>query len=490
MKNTFYSGLTRRRLVPALAALGLLLAVATACSKFLDVTPQGQPTSAQFFQSQTDATQAVNSCYGKLREWNLTAFNWLSITTLTSDDAEKGSVAGDAEFLNDFTFFRITPTAGAVEGYWAGQYQLILLCNQVIQNVPTIGSMDATLKTRYVAEAQFLRALGYFNLVRAFGGVPLQTNVPTGDDLNLARASQDEVYAFIVSDLNAAAAALPPSYPGTDIGRATKGAALALLSKVKLYQKNYIDALAASDQVLALNYSLAPDFYEMFRIRGENGPESIFEVQCTTLAGNCDASNSQWAECQMVRPQFGWGFFNPTTDLENAFEAGDKRKLGTILYKGTTTPDGDLIDPNASNPRYNMKAYVPNAAPKTCGYGRDQNIRVLRLGEVLLINAEAANELGQSAKALADVNRVRARAGLAALPGGLSQEALRQAIWKERRVELALEYGDRYFDLVRTGRAATVLKTKGFVAGKNELMPIPLSQITLSGGKLTQNPGY
>jgi hypothetical protein len=149
-----------------------------------------------------------------------------------------------------------------------------------------------------------------------------------------------------------------------------------------------------------------------------------------------------------------------------------------------------VIDPNASNPRYNMKAYVPNSAPKTCGYGRDQNIRVLRLGEVLLLNAEAANELGQSAKALTALNRVRVRAGLAALPSGLSQDGLRQAIWKERRVELALEYGDRYFDLVRTGRAATVLKAKGFVPNKNELMPIPLSQITLSGGKLTQNPGY
>lgn len=489
MKNNLYSGAVQRRLVPVLAAFGLLLAVASACSKFLDVTPQGQPTSAQFFQTQSDATLAVNSCYAKLREWNLAAFNWLSVTTLTSDDAEKGSVPGDADFLNDFTFFRLTATAGPVEGYWAGQYQEINLCNQVIQKVPAI-SMDANLKARYLGEAQFLRALMYFNLVRAFGDVPLHTKAAeTAEELNPVRSPQADVYTLMVSDLTAAAAALPPSYAATDVGRATKGAALALLSKVKLYQKDYAGSLAASDQVIGLGYSLALDFYEMFRIRGENGPESIFEVQCTTLAGNCDASNSQWAECQMVRPQFGWGFFNPTADLVNAFEAGDKRKLGTILERGTTTPDGDAIDPNASNPRYNMKAYVPNAAPKTCGYGRDQNIRVLRLGEVLLLNAEAANELGQTAKALAAVNQVRARAGLAAL-SGLAQDGLRQAIWKERRVELALEYGDRYFDLVRTGRAATVLKAKGFVAGKNELMPIPLSQITLSGGALTQNPGY
>jgi hypothetical protein len=356
--------------------------------------------------------------------------------------------------------------------------------------VPPI-NMDAALKTRYVNEARFLRALAYFNLVRAYGDIPLQTKVAeSAEELNPTRTPKADVYAFIVDDLTSAAAALPASYGATDIGRATKGAALSLLAKAQLYLKNYTASLAASDQVLTLGYSLAPNFYDMFRIRGENGPESIFEVQCTTLAGNCDASNSQWAECQMVRPQFGWGFFNPTADLVNAFEPGDQRKLGTILERGTTTPDGDVIDPNASNPRYNMKAYVPNSAPKTCGYGRDQNIRVLRLGEVLLLNAEAANELGQSAKALTALNRVRVRAGLAALPSGLSQDGLRQAIWKERRVELALEYGDRYFDLVRTGRAATVLKAKGFVPNKNELMPIPLSQITLSGGKLTQNPGY
>jgi len=489
MKLNLYSGPARRSLLPALAALGLTVAMTSSCNKFLDVTPQGQPTSQQFFQTQADALLAVNAMYGKMREWNLTAFNWLSITTLTSDDADKGSVSGDAEFLNNFTFFRLTPTDGPVEGYWTGQYQLINLCNQVIQKVPAI-TMDATAKTRYLGEAQFLRSLAYFNLVRAYGDVPLQVKVAeSGEELNPPRSPKADVYALMVNDLTAAATALPQAYGSADVGRATKGAALALLAKVQLYQKNYAASLAASDQVMALGYSLAPSFYDMFRIRGENGPESIFEVQCTTLPGNCDASNSQWAECQMARPQFGWGFFTPTTDLENAFELGDKRKLGTILYRGATTPDGDVIDANVSNPRYNMKAYVPNSVTKTCGYGRDQNIRVLRLGEVLLLNAEAANELGQTAKALTDVNLVRARAGLSPL-SGLSQDATRQAIWKERRVELALEYGDRFFDLVRQGRAATVLSSKGFKAGKNELMPIPLTQITLSGGVLTQNPGY
>jgi len=488
MKHINLSWLARRG-GPLLAALGLALGTTSSCTKFLEVAPQGQPLTSSFFQNQTDANYAVASCYAKLREYNLVAFNWFSVAVFPSDDVDKGSVPGDGDYLNDYVNFRFTATAGGPEGHWLGQYQQINLCNQVIYNVPNI-SMDANLRARYVAETRFLRALAYFNLVRAFGGVPLHTKpAETPEELNLSRATRDEVYALIISDLTTAATALPAVYGSADIGRATKGAALTLLAKAQLYQKNYAASLAASDQVLTLGYSLVPNFYDMFRIRGENGPESIFEVQCTTLPGNCDASNSYWALSQSARPQFGWGFCTPTADLASAFEPGDQRKQGTILFRGTTTPDGDSISLQNSNERYNMKAYVPNSVTKVCLYGADQNIRILRYAETLLLNAEAANELGQTAKALAAVNQVRARAGLAALAGG-SQDVLRQAIWQERRVELALEYGDRFFDLVRQGRAATVLKSRGFVAGKHEVFPIPLSQIQLSGGKLTQNPGY
>lgn len=488
--NTTLSRLLRRGGVPVLAALALAAGTTSSCTKFLEVAPQGQPLTANFFQNQTDASYAVASCYAKLREYNLVAFNWFSVAVFPSDDVDKGSVPGDGDYLNDYVNFRFTATAGGPEGHWLGQYQQINLCNQVIYNVPNI-NMDTNLRARYVAEVRFLRALAYFNLVRAFGGVPLHTKpAETPEELNPTRATRDEVYAFIISDLTAAAGVLPAAYGTADIGRVTKGAALTLLAKVQLYQKNYAAALAASDQVLTLGYSLVPDFYRMFRLEGENGPESVFEVQCTTLPGNCDASNSYWALSQSARPQFGWGFCTPTADLANAFEPNDKRKAGTILLRGTVTPDGDSISLQNSNERYNMKAYVPNSVTKACLYGADQNIRILRYAETLLLNAEAANELNQTTKALAAVNQVRTRAGLPPLPGGTTQDALRQAIWQERRVELALEYGDRFFDLVRQGRAATVLKNRGFVTGKNEVFPIPLSQIQLSGGKLVQNPGY
>jgi hypothetical protein len=322
--------------------------------------------------------------------------------------------------------------------------------------------------------------------------VPLLSRPPeTPEELNPVRASKEDVYAFIENDLTQAAQVLPATYPSTDVGRATKGAALSLLAKVSLYQRKWAEVVALTDQVQGLGYSLTPDYYQIFRISGENNAESIFEIQAQTLAGNCGASNSQWAEVQGVREQFGWGFSIPTEDLENAFEPGDKRKEATILYRGEVTPEGDIINPTAPNPRYNQKAYVPSTVTRDCGYAKDQNVRILRLADVLLMQAEAANELGQTVKALAALNQVRIRAGLTPVISA-SQEDLRARIWHERRVELALENGDRFFDLVRTGQAPAVFQRlgKNFVAGKNEVFPIPQNQLTLSSGKLTQNTNY
>lgn len=484
----------KRGVLGALCVAGLAGGLSACKESFLDVEPQGQRRDTQFFTNQEEAVQGVNSIYGNLRSWPLVAFAHLAITTLTSDDADKGSVTGDASFLNDYDNFTFTATQGILNDYWGGQYQGINLCNQVLANVPGI-SMDATLKNRLLAEAKFLRAYHYFNLVRAYGRVPLVvkpiTNTSTPEEINPAQNTPEEVYAQIVTDLTEAGTVLPTSYPSADVGRATKGAALGMLAKVRMYQKQWAEALALSDQVIGLGYSLAPNFEQMFRIAGENGPESIFEIQAQTIAGNCDASTSQWAEVQGARPQYGWGFFIPSASLVASFETGDTRREATILYRGETTPQGDVIAANAANPYYNQKAYVPSSVDRSCGYGKDQNVRILRLGEILLINAEAANELGQTTKALTSVNRVRARAGLAPLVAS-NQATLRNQIWQERHVELALENGDRFFDLVRQGRAGTVLRAQGkqFVDGRNEVFAIPQQQITITGGKLTQNPGY
>ncbi|RBL90921.1 RagB/SusD family nutrient uptake outer membrane protein [Chitinophaga flava] len=478
--------------------LPVLLTLTAGCGKsFLDVPPQGQQPAQEFWKSDADATKAVNAMYANLHEWRQVAFAALGVEDLGSDETEKGSDPNDASFFNNFDNFTVTASDGQVADFWKGQYQEINFCNQILDNVPGI-KMDETLKTRYLAEAKFLRAYAHFRLVRAFGDVPLRLKVPkTPEEYDLPRSPKAEVWAAIEKDLTEAAAVLPERYNATDIGRATKGAALAMHAKVAMYQKKWQDVLNYTNQVMALGYTLFPDYEKMFRIPNENCSESIFEIQCQTIIGNKDASNSQYSQIQGVKSQVGggWGFNTPTQALVDAYEPGDPRKNGTILFRGTITAEGDSIKMAGINRRFNYKSYVPFTQYQS-GYneGADQNIRVIRYAEVLLMNAEAANELGNSGQALSSLNAVRARArggDNSILPDVTTtdQTQLRLAIWHERQIELAMER-DRFFDVIRQGRAPQVFGPLGFKAGKNEVFPVPQTEIDISSGKLTQNSGY
>lgn len=485
----------------ALFGIGTLFLITSCKKNFLNVPPQGQQPAEQFWTSEGDATKAVNSIYANLRGWTEVAFAPIAIESLGSDDTETGSDPSDGSvpFMNMYNNFTVTSTQGQLSDFWNGRYQTINLSNQVIDNIPAI-NMDAGLKSRYIAEAKFIRAYEYFRLVRAFGDVPLRLNVPKdASQYNLPRTPKAEVWAAIEKDLTDAAAVLPVSYSGADVGRATKGAALAFRAKAAMYQSKWTDVKTYTDQVIALGiYSLVSDYEKLFRIQNEFSSESIFEINAKYIPGNCDASNSQYSQVQGVRgvARGGWGFNVPTTNLVNAYEPGDPRKDATIIFRGETTPEGDVIPNSVPNPMYNQKSYVPFTDPtnQVCNEGSEQNIRVMRYAEVLLMNAEANNELGNSAAALAALELVRARARAgnnSILPPVTTTDkaALRTAIWNERRVELAMEF-DRYFDVIRQGRAATVFGPMGWKPNKNEVWPIPQSEIDLSAGKLTQNPGY
>ena len=464
-----------------------ILSLFVSCNDdFVDIKPEGVVVAEDFYKTEADAMKATNAIYSFLRSWENSGFPAQFVYGVTGDDVEKGSNPGDASFINAYDNFSFTTSDDGVNGYWTGQWQAVQRANQVITNVPNI-NMDTTLKTRLVAEAKMLRAYFYFNLVRIYGGVPIFDGIQA-DYINQPRNTAAEVYAFIVKDLTEASAILPQSYPAGQEGRVTKGGALGLLSKVYLYMKDYQKAYDVSNQVKGMGYSLDPSFNHLFRPAGEFGTESVFEVNCGCSP---EFGGSQYAEVQGVRNQYGWGFFTPTQALENAFEPGDIRKQFTILREGQTTPEGDLIkkgDPQAGN-TWNYKTYVPSSLNNNaCGYGSIQNIRILRFADILLINAEAANELGNTAVAITNINLVRNRAQLANTTA-TNQSTLRTAIWQERRVELAME-NDRFPDLVRTGQAGTFLGPLGFQTGKNELFPIPLRAITDSKGILTQNPGY
>ena len=490
-----------KKLLGITGLTGLMIAsmlINSGCTDtFLNVPPQGQQKAVQFWISSSDATKAVNAIYDNLRSWPNVAFAPIATESLGSDDTEKGSDPSDATFMNDFDNFTATSTEGQLSDFWGGQYLNINLCNQVLDNVPSI-AMDATLQARYLAEAKFVRAYSYFRLVRAFGGVPLRLTTPKDPSgYNIPRALPADVWAAIEKDLDDAAAVLPQSYTAADVGRATRGAALALHAKVAMYQAKWTDVKTYTDQVMTMGYSLFPVFYQMFRLANNNCSESVFEIQCAQVLGNNQASNSQYSQVQGVRSVTGggWGFNVPTQDLVNAFETGDPRLAATVIFKGTTTLSGDAIPNSVPNPRYNMKSYVPFSL-FVPGYneGCQQHVRVIRYADVLLMNAEANNELGNTTAALASLELVRARARAgnnAILPKvtTTNQVALRTAIWNERRVELAMEF-DRYFDVIRQGRAATVFGPKGWTSNKNEVWPVPQSEIDLSVGILTQNPGY
>lgn len=477
------------------AALGAMLFTASCKKDFLNVPPQAQQPSVNFWQNQEDALKGVNAIYANLRSWNNVAFNAIAIESTGSDEADKGSTPTDATFFNLYDQFTVTSTHGTLQDFWTGQYQNINLCNQVLDNVPNI-NMDATLKARYIAEAKFVRAYSYFRLVRAYGRVPLRLTIPKDNtEYNIPQAERSAVYAQIEKDLTEAAAALPQSYGAADLGRATRGAALGMRAKVAMYQNKWADVLALTNQVIGLGYDLFPDFEKGFRTQNENSVESLFEVQAELLQSNADASNSQYSQVQGVAGVMGWGFNTPSAELAAAFETGDPRRDATILFRGETTPQGDLVPTTVPNERYNQKSYVPfNTRISGFNEGAQQNFRVLRFADVLLMNAEAANELGNPSQALTSLNRVRRRArgnNPDILPDVTTtdQTALRNAIWRERQVELAME-NDRYFDVIRQGRAAQVFGPKGWKPNKNEVWPIPQTEIDLSGGLLTQNPGY
>ncbi len=478
--------------------MAVLMIAAVSCKKsFLNPPVQGALPASQLYTSATGAAQGINAIYALDRDFNHTAFPALAIESMGGDEVQKGSTPGDSSPMGLYHSFTQTGAeTGFDDPFWGGQYASISLCNQAIDSIPKI-NMDASLKARYVAEAKFLRAYSYFRLARAYGDVPLRLHYPkTAADYNIPRTPRAQVYAQVEQDLTDAASVLPTVYSGLDIGRATKGAALALHAKVAMYQAKWPDVLTYTNAVITSGvYSLFPNFEQSFRENNENNSEEIFEIQCPNATSDPDASTSQFSQVQGVAPANGWGFNIPTDALVAAFEPGDPRLNGTILFAGGTSAEGDAIPAGQVDSMYNYKSYVPFSDPILNGNpGAGQDVRVIRYADVLLMNAEANNEQGNSAAALIPLEMVRARArggNNAVLPKVTTTDkaTLQLAIWHERQVELAME-SDRFFDVVRQGRAPALFADRKFKAGKNELQPIPLTEIRLSGGLLKQNPGY
>jgi len=494
----------------------------TACKNYLDVNPQGQITQAQIATDPVAAQNLVTGIYNVFYiggfDPDIDSFQFVIMTDIASDDADKGSSPTDYGDALQIDNLQTPATNGVINNVWNGHYQGIARANQALGQLQT-ATFDATTKNKLIAETRFLRAYFYFNLVRLFGGVPKLDHVPSVTEANSpqlqTRATAADIYAFIISDLDFAVTNLPEK-GATDVGRATKSAAQGLEAKVYLYMKNYQKAYELSQAVITGGkYSLVKDYSLIWRQKsvngdgGNNNSESLFEIQAG-INKDCSAGINLYTVSQGPRAggKYGWsdlgfGFNNPSLSLSNEYEAGDVRKNATIIFINPTTAtnstgtvlfDGFRIPSQDSvqNPRYSYKAYHSRTAEDNCGGNTDRlpkQVRILRYADVLLINAEAAVQLGNTGAAVTDLHLIRARAGLADVVPTLP------TIWHERRVELAMEH-DRFFDLVRQdavqpGRAATAFAAHGKTwSSTRALFPIPQAQIDLSGGKLTQNPGY
>ncbi|HLA54588.1 MAG TPA: RagB/SusD family nutrient uptake outer membrane protein [Flavobacterium sp.] len=478
-----------------LITAGLTAIVASCSDDFLDVRSTESIEGIDEFNNDAGAKSFVTAVYAKFLDWNVSSFSWNGITSIASDDADKGSDPGDTgtdkQALDMLTH---DATSISVLELFEGCYQTVNRANQALLYLPQLNNADPVLRARLTGEVKFLRALTYFNLVRVYGGVPIVDHVPGASqadlDMTLTAKTKQEVYDFIEQDLLAAIDALPEksAYGAADIGRASKGAARGLLAKVYLYQQRWGDVITQCEAITG--YGLTPDYATIWRESQENNIESLFEIQ--GFGGDPSRGVEGYSLTQGGRGTsgWGWGFNIPSLSLVNTYEPGDVRKDATIIFAGETLWDGRVVSSLIANPRYNEKAYASYTMETYNGNDNQtsKNIRVLRYAEVLLMLAEARNEIGGDA--ITPLNQVRNRAGLLNTTAS-GQAALRTAIWHERRVELAFEH-DRYFDLVRTGQAQAAFTADGktFTIGKNELFPFPQRFINEAGGKTAQNPGY
>lgn len=496
----------------------LLLLTWSACNDLLEQAPQGKWTEEDAKGGGFES--AVFDIYAKLRGFHITSGNTaFAIHSFRSEDAEKGSTAADGSaFAAMFDDFDYNSGNGAIGSYWTENYAIIHAANNVIEDIEnSTETSQGSMVNK--GEAHFFRAFAYFNLVRAFGEVPLiDFKISDAREANIPKSTVAEIYQLIDTDLTAATELLPQTWESRYVGRLTWGAARAMHARTFMMRNDWGNMYQASTDVINSGlYNLNTPFNKIFREDGENSSESVFELQCTataSLPGSNDIG-SQFAEVQGVRGtgqwNLGWGWNTPTQILANAFEEGDPRKDETLLYFYKSEAEANAPGAKANEPWgekpiassqvvnafYNKKAYTdPTWRARYTNGGYWVNIRMIRFADVVLMAAESANELGNTSAALNYLEMVRSRArgtnsNILPQVTTTDQSELREAIRHERRVELAMEF-DRFYDLVRWGIAEEVLHAAGKTnfQSRHALLPIPQTEIDKSDGVLVQNPNY
>lgn len=548
----------------------------TSCEDFLTEKVRGQQNLDTYFTTADECEAYITGCYQDITcggWWNINTV-WL-LSEMCSDDAWMGNTTQSQSYYISLAHYQGNGASnGPISNFWQYRYKGILRCNVAIDRISNTELEDKELQARLVAEARFLRGYFYFELARNFGGVPLITEFKMPEEIQgITRASLENTYKFIEEDLIAAAEVLPKrsEYADADMGRATSGAALGLLGKVYLYQEKWTEARDVLQKLIpesgytgedaqTTEYDLLPNFGDVWDKDFDNSVESLFEVQYeyhATLAVGGSLSTVTGARSCGAALGDGWAWCQPTANLEAAYSEDDERREWTIIKTGCTEIKGEteenftkilndnkeisvyddcvekynlpanslVIDPSGhKSGRIIRKYYLPlNDRPEV--YNTDKsplNHRILRYADVLLMYAEACNELSDDTHAQAALNRVRNRAGLS--PVSVTGNELRHAIRNERRLELAFEQ-NRLYDIRRwkddngkpvianlmgengsfvkwntdpatrdamewdnQGEASD--KGKSFREDRDLLFPIPLYEVTMSNGSIEQNPNW
>jgi hypothetical protein len=486
-----------KKIILQLIILSAVVVATQGCKKYLAVDPPYSQDAENFFETPEDYERALTGTYDLLQS----SFLSLWIGEIASDNSIAGGESvNDSQGLHQIDLMNHGGVNVELRNILRWNYAGVTRANYIMENKDKI---EFSGKEKILAETRFLRAYYYFELVKFFGDVPLIIDKRIGIDeaTQIERSPKAEVYAQIETDLIYAASILDPT--ATVQGRATKGAALSLLGKVYLYQNKYADAAATFDAVIASNvYSLVANYGDLFQVNNENSSESVFSVQYSGLEGGsygcliCLEGNAA-PGFQGIRqyngPVYGDGnsYNLPTQSLYDAFSPLDERRDLSIL---------DIDAFIAAQPNPETISYAIGAGGHTGFYNNKYikrlgelglpdndltsplNYMAIRYSDVLLMAAEAHYLNGNTSLAQQLVNQIRGRAGVQ----GVSVNSV-NVIYKERRYEFAGE-GHRFFDLVRTGQAATFIE--GFQTGKNEIFPIPQVEIDLAGGNWSQNPGY
>ena len=499
------------------------------CNKdFTERASLTQIARENFWKSEQDAQLAVNGIYDALQDRVLYSGNLNATASLTMFDCFGDNLYNNYKWEGpgDFMIGIITPSNGMFSGIWSSSYKGIGRANAAIENIQNMSTTLITQdkKDALFGQALFLRALFYFNLAVYFEDVPLITKVQTIEEAYVAKNTYQEVNAQIIADLKDAITKLPVSYPATQYGYATKGAALGLLARVYLYNKDYQGVADVTSTLLTLGYTLNTSYAQLFTEQGESSKEILFSVRfnqdvsnngetfSATFNGNPAIDKLPMPNlvkdyyCTDGKPITQSPLYTPGTAANNAPQKNnrDPRLTASVYFRG----DIFLTDLNrafATTPTtYGLKKYIRNASVSAAGIGAfnpgGQDFIVIRYADVLLMRAEALVELNQLTEVYSLVNQVRQRVSMPTVQSvegaSLTQAELRDVVRHERRVELAFE-GLRYFDLKRWGdvqnsfnraRADNVTGyTPIFLPGKSEVFPIPLSELNVNSN-LVQNP--